>query len=261
MQPGLRIIKINSKTLIEDVDCKIGGAIESSQGDIIRTEPSKSTIFPQQFNDWVINLDTEKQITFTFREEVLPIDTSVGLGLEWKDHDENEYKSSMPGSEVNNSKSARRRSNPNIMPNSDFMKEIKISVSSYDEVHDPSQCKLNNPHNHWSPTVENENSRDVWITFDLGMKRVIDKIHIQGSQNHKQYVKSIWIDYSDDGCQWKSHPMRAIICKYYSNPSVKQMHWLNNTPLTKVNSSEEESLYSMQSLNSIQPRHDLETEV
>ena len=128
-------------------------------------------------------------------------------------------------------------------------------------MHDPSQCKLNNPHNYWSPTLSNENSRDVWITFDLGMKRIMDKIHIQGSQNHKQYVQSIWIDYSDDGCQWKSHPMRAIRCKYYSNPSVKQLHWLNNIPLNKVNSNEEDdSLYSTQSINSLYPKHDHETE-
>ena len=42
---------------------------------------------------------------------------------------------------------------------------------------------------------------------------------VSGSPDHSSYVQSFWIDYSDDCCQWKSHPLGEIKCKYKNHKS------------------------------------------
>ena len=147
----------------------------------------------------------EKEIWIRFSEELKPIDHSLPIGFTWnttskfnKQEEEIKHQTTKP-------------QNTNIHHLS-FM----ISASSYSPSHEPSQCRLNNPQSYWKPCKDDEILRNVWISFDLEEKRPITKICIQGSLDHTEYVESLWIDYSHDGCKWYNHPAKKIKCKYNS---------------------------------------------
>lgn len=90
----------------------------------------------------------------------------------------------------------------------------QIGCSSYIRNHEPFNCRLNHPSSYWQPTINNEICRDVWLTVDFRKQTIITKILIQGSQFHDKYIKTLWIDSSDDGCNWKTHSLGEIQCAY-----------------------------------------------
>ena len=100
------------------------------------------------------------------------------------------------------------------------IQDSQIGASSFEQGYEPSQCRLNNPTSYWQPSKSDQTTLDTWLRIDLGMKSMITKLYMQGSQDHSSYIKSFWIDYSDDCCQWKSHPLGEIKCKY-KNHNIK----------------------------------------
>eukprot|EP01083_Nonionella_stella_P014734 41322_1 len=118
------------------------------------------------------------------------------------------------------------------MDDSEPLGDTQISVSSYDNAHDATQCRLNNPSNYWSPSIENETARDVWICFDLKDKKFVDKIRIQGDLKHSAYVQSFWIEYSNDLCEWRSHPMGRIQCKYIASSHDLSESFIDTSVMT-----------------------------
>ena len=139
------------------------------------------------------NAESTEVLTIKFREELAPSqdELSQPLGMQYIS----------PPNEDEKTQSLE-------------FKNMRISASSCQKGYKPTECRLNNPKSFWKPSEENEWLRSVWISFDLSIPRSITRIHIQGDLSHNNYVKSLWIDYSDDGCKWISHPMRIITCKY-----------------------------------------------
>ena len=180
LQEGLTIISINDINLL-NID-------DDDDDDDDETHPEPLTIHTvEQVEDIIVNNEDDKnQITITFREELFPIDDSLPIGLSW-------------------------RPDLHLFADKNLIKDKQIMASSCESTqYSQSQCRFNNPSSYWRPSLNNELLRNCWIAFDLEMKTLITKIYIQGSQDHKEYVNKLWIDYSDDGCEWNQHPMRCI---------------------------------------------------
>ena len=208
LQPGLRIIGINNTSLIDDYNN------EDNDGHL---NPD-SILNEDKIEDLLAEGDTEKFI-FKFREEVTPEDHSRSLGLGYieptlpkaSDIEKLESSSSL---KIKVSESSNYHNINNCILDS------QIGASSFEPQFEPSQCRLNNPDSYWQPSKSDQTTLDTWLRIDLGMKTLVTKLYMQGSQNHSSYIKSFWIDYSDDCCQWKSHPLGEIKCKY-KNHNIK----------------------------------------
>eukprot|EP01083_Nonionella_stella_P148195 468730_1 len=189
LKVGLRIVAINDDTLANE---QTDGAGDDINLVTLRSQSTARAHSLLQTKDVLkkIKYNGSSSIHIAFREHIPVMDDSEPLGLE------------------------RHR---NTEHNTNIICDTQISVSSYDDAHDPTQCRLNNPSNYWSPSIENETARDVWICFDLKDKKFVDKIRIQGDLKHSAYVQSFWIEYSNDLCEWRSHPMGRIQCKYIAS--------------------------------------------
>eukprot|EP01084_Bolivina_argentea_P135820 239266_1 len=187
LKKGLRVVSINNDNLAYEDD--IGIFITDKQKPLTLQDVNKK-----------IKHNGESSIEFTFREDIPTFEDSKSLGLQYK-----------------------------MNKSSYEISDQQISVSSFiDE--EKYQChkghiRLNTPDSYWSPTRTNEESGDVWVCIDLGSKKVVDTIQIQGSQDHSCYVTELWIEYCDDLCSWRSHPLRNIKCRYIKG---KQNEKYNN---------------------------------
>jgi len=145
------------------------------------------------------NIDGEC-LFITFREELYAIDDAQPLGLSWNTNQRQFTQAQL-------AKSSQ-------MELLHIVTNRQISASSCQAKYEPYHCRLNHPTACWRPSLQNELLRDVWISFDLGMKQIVTQICIQGSLEHTQYVTRLWLDFSDDGCKWHTHPMRCVQCRY-----------------------------------------------
>eukprot|EP01084_Bolivina_argentea_P068786 125209_1 len=144
------------------------------------------TILNEEAMEDLLAIGDTEKFTIQFREEISPQDCSIPLTI------------------ISNS---------------------QISASSYQKGYEPSQCRFNNTNTFWQP-LNTQNILDTWLRIDLGMKKMITKLLLQGSPNHSSYIKSFWIDYSNDCCQWKCHPLGEIKCKYKQNNNSQSLHVL-----------------------------------
>ena len=61
--------------------------------------------------------------------------------------------------------------------------------------------------------------------------------HFEGSPDRKSRVESFWIDYSDDCCQWQSHPQGEIKCKYLDHSRRSKKVSLGRANLAPISES------------------------
>eukprot|EP01084_Bolivina_argentea_P122546 217152_1 len=193
LQEGLTIVSINNINLMEyNTDEK-------------HDEKEIETLkYPIEQIDIILQdeLNDNDEVTLTFREELFPLDDAKPLGLTWNDnlYKQGKYKSHLSVYQ----QSSQDLQYLNVISNK------QISASSCEHKYEPSQCRFNNSNSYWKPSLSNQKLGNIWIMFDLGMKKVITQLYIQGNFDHSEYITSLWIDYSDDGCVYKSHPMRLI---------------------------------------------------
>ena len=96
------------------------------------------------------------------------------------------------------------------------IKNKQISSNSSTLGYEAYFCRLNNNKSYWKPNINDlKLNNEIWIKIDLKLQTKISKIRIQGTQNHNEYIKSLWIDYSDNGCNWLSYSIKnEIQCIY-----------------------------------------------
>eukprot|EP01084_Bolivina_argentea_P220294 373371_1 len=179
LQSGLRIMAVNNKSLIDDYN------IEDEDGHI-----NPDTILDEYTIEDLLAIADTELLTLKFKEEMHRDDYSIPIGLGYKQEE--------------------KTFSPNRVSH---INDEQIGASSFERGYEPSQCRFNNPNSFWQPSGDNQSILDTWLRIDVGNK-IITKLFLQGSPDHLSYVKSFWIDYSDDCCQWKSHPLGEIKCKY-----------------------------------------------
>ena len=87
-----------------------------------------------------------------------------------------------------------------------YVANDQIGASSCSPNFEPFRGRLNNPKSCWKPSANEKYLNNSWICVDFCEKRMITKLRLQGSPNGNEcYVKSVWIDYSDDGTEWQCH--------------------------------------------------------
>ena len=193
LKPGLKMTAVDGKPVAKS---EIAGAIEVTN----LTEQDINVLFA----DFGV-----RPVAITFTEHI-PEGESVPLGLSWTD----------PNAESLSEHKADSDAVPPVdAPAAALIATDQISASSHHEGCPPSAVRLNHPSLCWRPSLQNELDRAVWIAFDLGSKRVVDGVQLQGSHDEACYVREFWIDYSDDGCSWTGHSMRAIRCRYIETRS------------------------------------------
>ena len=149
----------------------------------------------------VLFADIEGAVDITFTEHI-PDGDSVPVGLSWSES----------------------------KTDSESAPSIQISASSHHQGYPPSAARLNDPEHCWRPSIDNEVDGNVWISFDFGTKRVIDGVQLQGSPDGQCHVRRLWVDFSDDGCSWTTHPLRQVRCQYIeSQRGSKTMHRIART--------------------------------
>eukprot|EP01083_Nonionella_stella_P094493 265124_1 len=198
LKEGLRIVSIDGKTLATEQE---HGINTTSDNDILTQKELLSKIYGKG----------SSRVTFTFREDIPTFDDSEPLGLAYV---------APTKIEADTEQEQKYQAHEYKIADED------ISVSSFKQTQDgcypPEHIRLNTPNGYWSPTDNNSRSRDVWVCFDLGGKKLVDMIQVQGNLDHTAYVQALWIEYSDDMCAWKSHPMRKIKCHYMASDHTKQ---------------------------------------
>lgn len=199
LQPGLRLISMNGKSLIDDYN------IEDEDGNI------DNILNEDAIEDLLANADTEKCIKIEFREEVSPQDYSIPLGLgidqetlitmrtnreieeKEKDNNEEEKKSATQQNDIQALRISPPSQQHSIMPSTSIQGNVasgvknlfekiedgQIGASSFEPGYEPSKCRLNYD-GYWQPSGHDQTTLDTWLRIDLGMKKMITKLHVQG---------------------------------------------------------------------------------
>lgn len=193
LQHGLRIIAINNASLIDDYN------IEDDDGHIDKE------LTEEAIQDLLAEADTDKFITIEFREEVSPEDYSVPLGLgideetlltmrsmresqeqeESKREDNNIIATKTTSLTVSPPSHAKAPSTSLQAKTSTFkntferIEDGQIGASSFEEGYEPSNCRLNHEL-YWQPSSDDQTTLDTWLRIDLGMKKMVTKMQLQG---------------------------------------------------------------------------------
>ena len=94
-----------------------------------------------------------------------------------------------------------------------IIEDRQITAGSGAQSHEPFQCRLNNPISCWKPSKKLSKFNNSWIAVDLQQQTKVTKMRIQGNVGNTSYVKSIWIDYSNNGAKWECYnENREIEC-------------------------------------------------
>ena len=169
LKPGLRIIAINNHSLRQE-----------KHGYHLNSEGNR----PYQMSDLESLVEkcggsSHSSVQMTFREDIPPFYDSRPLGLQFSKDDApaDEQKSQSACTGV-------LKKFFDISP-TNIISDEAIGVSSFfdDERHYPNMVRLNTPDGYWRPSEYNEKCRaDVWVCFDLGERRNVDQLQLQGSQ-------------------------------------------------------------------------------
>eukprot|EP00484_Ammonia_sp_Unknown_P028189 CAMPEP_0197025448 /NCGR_PEP_ID=MMETSP1384-20130603/5784_1 /TAXON_ID=29189 /ORGANISM="Ammonia sp." /LENGTH=884 /DNA_ID=CAMNT_0042453977 /DNA_START=20 /DNA_END=2674 /DNA_ORIENTATION=+ len=199
---GVRIIKIGQHDISNDH--MKGKAIPLAVGDI--RQILREEMDPKQCS-----------IDISFREEILALDDSKSLGLT---HDESvNYEDSPSAHGGDDEEEAKRPHHHKATaskklqllgisdenPLAPVIKNSQIAASSCQDGFDPFKCRLNHPSKCWKPHLKAMKMGNSWIQIDLKERKFITKILIQGSKGNEAYIKSFWLDSSDDASTWKCH--------------------------------------------------------
>eukprot|EP01083_Nonionella_stella_P007309 21135_1 len=243
LQQGLTIISINDSSLIPQQDEDDEDEHEDDDDDEDHSLSHRQTIFTmEQIQDMITN-DTSNAhhtVTITFREELFPIEDAQPIGLTYSD-------------DMQKQKQKHMRSipfHPSSQQSSGIILDKQISASSCQQNHEPNQCRFNHPKSFWKPSLSDQKLRNVWISFNLGRKTLVTAIAIQGNVKHDEYISSLYIDYSDDGCSFVSHPMRCIKCKYMEKlqmpmDTLRSVYYLEDESNTDQNPYQSEYKYAV----------------
>ena len=87
-----------------------------------------------------------------------------------------------------------------------------IIASSFQQGFEPFQA-INDDDSFWKPII----NQGSFIQIDLKAIKQITRLEVYGNKDHTMYINSLWIDYSNDGCQWKSHFAQETECIYDKN--------------------------------------------
>lgn len=187
LQPGLRIIRINNTSLIDDYN------IEDDDGHIDKL------LTDEAIQDLLANADTDKFITMQFREEVSPEDYSMSLGLgidpesvhnEEMKHNDNETKTGVSSSRYSAVPSTILAKSSTFRDSFLRIEDGQIGASSFEKGYEPSQCRLNND-KYWQPSGDDQTTLDTWLRIDLGMRRMVTKLQLQGLIKFDFYLFAI----------------------------------------------------------------------
>lgn len=194
-----------------------------------------------------IQFKGDTEIKITFKEFIPHLEGSEPLGLGYPLDDQMDDKQEEPdlydGDDGDDNDNVIKDQQIKAKVYDFNIKDEDICVSSFHEDNPPSHARLNHPTGCWMPTEQNERSRNVFICIDLGTRKAIEKLQIQGSQDNKARVKEIWIEYSDDLCSWKTHSTKCIELEYVkgqlskskSRSQLKPEAGSNNIPLQSEN--------------------------
>eukprot|EP01083_Nonionella_stella_P055429 146234_1 len=159
LQPGLRVIGVNNKSLVDDYN------IEDEDGHI-----NADTILNEEAMEDLLAIGDTEAFTIEFREEVTPEDYSIPLGLGYTQQDLKEIEPeestlSPNGSNIQIENTNVHRNVPSIshisISNriSDRNRNInhrisdsQIGASSFEKGYEPSECRLNNINSFWQPS-------------------------------------------------------------------------------------------------------------
>ena len=247
LQTGLTIIEINNEKLdiapdddidsdLEEIDEEYSMSYSQNDNDDLMNESvtkgmdntysrHKSNL-DEILETFMNNAESTQFITITFREELSSQDDSKPLGLSYKSASSQLHLDDLDPLKLNdNEESKGQEQEPSYDEEQgerayEMIPDRKITASSCQRGYEHTQCRLNNNNSFWRPTKENQELGDIWICFDLGMIQSVTRLCIQGDLKHKNYVTELWIDYSNDGCKWISHPMRIIKCKYIDGNDI-----------------------------------------
>ena len=86
-----------------------------------------------------------------------------------------------------------------------------IVASSFEPGFEPFRGRLCNPDSCWRARATDS---CCFLQIDLNATKQISRMHIQGDTGHTCYCKSIWVDWSADGAEWKSWSKREIKLVY-----------------------------------------------
>ena len=103
----------------------------------------------------------------------------------------------------------------------DKIQDDALTASSFKESFEAWHARLNNPNSCWKPESKNLSSF-IWLKIDLQSTKQIARILIQGNQDHSNYLTAAWIDFSRDGCVWKSYFQRETPL-VYNNKNVAEI--------------------------------------
>ena len=189
LQPGLRIIAINKTSLVDDYN------IEDDDGHL------ENQLTDEAIQDLLANADTDKFITMEFREEVSPEDYSIPLGLGIDEEtlmtmrslrETEELKQDDIMIEAKTQMTVSPPSKHSMAPSTSLharmstqfrgvekIEDDQIGASSFEKGYEPSQCRLNNE-TYWQPSSDDQTTLDTWLRIDLGMRKMVTKMHLQG---------------------------------------------------------------------------------
>ena len=106
-------------------------------------------------------------------------------------------------------------SNPAIIHNQEDLPQSCIRASSFRKDCEPYKCSFYHTNHCWMPTENDQSFGNPWIWFDLQYVECITKIKVQKHPQGDSYIKSFWLDYSDDCCQWKTYDTRELVTQYH----------------------------------------------
>ena len=196
LQIGLRIIQINNTSLLDyHHDNGEDPIDEDINPDLVLTKEEIDTI--------IAEADTQETFMIKFREEVNPEDQSIPLGLQYSTQDilEEEVDGKEDASEgvkgANVNLEPRKSNKSGVLPLEQRMsngavggtqraskplriEHSQIGASSFEKGFEPRYCRLNHPQRYWSPSDDDQTTLDTWLRIDLGMRRMVTKLHLQG---------------------------------------------------------------------------------